>query len=370
MTGAELFRALAKAIVLITGVLVALWFVHEVRGVLLFFTLAAVLAIALNAPVTWLERRRRAPRLLATLLVFAAVALVTGVVGVLIVPRLAAEISSLIASLPDLALALSDRIDAWLGNNPELQARLQLDARATQQLVPWLIGALGSAWRYGFSLLVTFVLGLVLFGVVLYMVLDPRPLLHGYLTLLPLRLREPGTRAFVRGSEAVVGWVTSSVVISAMKAVPAYFFLLALGIPGALVWAVFSFIADLVPRIGFYLMIIPPVLVALSVDPLKALWVALFYWGISEFLGDFVAPRIQADAMQLHPVFLLFVTLAMVKAFGLLGAVVSTPVAGFIRAYYEEFYLARQPADPALEGRVEAMLTRRDAAPEAPRDGG
>jgi len=358
LSSGDLFRALARALLLAVGLLTLLWFLREVRGVLLFFALAAVLALAINAPVTWLERKG-VPRLAGALLVFAALGVVAGLVGLLILPKLVNEIAVLIDSLPQYALALVDRIDAWLGANPEIRERLQLDAAATEQLVPWLVGVLGGAWRYGLSLLVSLVLGLVLGGVVLYMVVDPRPLLRGYVAALPPRLRDPGTRAFVRGSEAVVGWVTSSVVISAMKAVPAFFVLSLLGIPGALVWAAFSSVAGLVPRLGCYLMLIPPVLVALSVDPLKALWVGLFSWGIGELLGNFVAPRIQASAMDMHPVFLLFATLAMVSAFGLIGSVVATPVAGFAKAFYEEFYLARQPADATLDDRVEAMLTRR-----------
>jgi predicted PurR-regulated permease PerM len=109
------------------------------------------------------------------------------------------------------------------------------------------------------------------------------------------------------------------------------------------------------------------VLVALSIDPMTALWVGLYYWGISELLGNFVAPRIQSATMQIHPVFLLFITLAMVSAFGLIGAIIATPIAGFIQVYFDEFYLSRIPEDPQLQQRVGAMLTRSTKVPEAGR---
>ena len=35
----------------------------------------------------------------------------------------------------------------------------------------------------------------------------------------------------------------------------------------------------------------------------------------------------------------------------------ATPAAGFLSAYYEEFYLARHPEDPMVNERVEAMLS-------------
>jgi putative permease len=353
----ELFRDLAKAIFLAAGLLVLLWFLWRITWVLLFFTLALVLALALSAPVTWLERKG-IPRVVATLGVFATIAVVTGLIGWLIAPPLVAEVSLLLEALPLFATGLVNRLAVLLGDYPEVEQALQIDAQAAGQVLPWLLGTLRNIWYYGLSLLVMLILGLVLFSVVAYMVVDPRPLLAMYVASLPPHLREPGVRAFARGSQMVVGWVYASAIISAMKAIPAFFFLSWIGLPGALVWSVFTFVADLVPRLGFYLMIIPPTLVALSIDPWMALWVAMFYWGLSEILGNLVSPRIQASTMNMHPVFLLFVTLAMVAAFGVLGAIIASPIAGFIKAYYEEFYLARVPKEPHLHERVDAILTR------------
>jgi putative permease len=353
----DIFRALANAVLLAAGVVALFWFMIRITWVILFFTLALVLALALNAPVTWLEKRGTS-RLLATLAVFGVLGVLVALLGWLIVPPLIREITALVNSLPVHAAALADRVADLLSDYPEVQQQLQIDTQTASQFVPWVMNTIRNIWYYGLSLVLLLVLGLVLFGVILYMVLDPRPLLAAYVSALPPHLRDPGVRAFTRASQMVVGWVYASTIISAMKAIPAFFFLTWIGLPGALVWAVFTFFADLVPRLGFYLMIVPPTLVALSIDATMALWVALFYWGLSEILGNFVAPRIQASTMNLHAVFLLFITLAMVAAFGVLGAIIASPVAGFIKAYYEEFYLARVPKEPRIAERVEGMLSR------------
>lgn len=355
--GRDLFQALARAIYLAVALVALLWFGQKIIGVLLFFSLALILAIALNAPVTWLERRR-VPRALATLLVFGTVAATLGVLGWLTVPRLIRELTTLINLVPQLVMSLGDRVSNFVADYPEVEPYLRLDEAVASRLMTWSFGVLQDVWRYSLSLLISVVLMLVLISIVLFAVSDPRPLLAGYIEAMPPHLRDPATRAFNSASRMVVGWVYSSMIISGMKAVPAFVVLSYLGVPGALVWSVFTFFAGLVPRLGFYIMLIPPVLVALAVDPRMALWVALYYWGMSEFLGNFVAPRIQAATMTLHPVYLLFVTLALVSAFGLFGAIVGTPVAGFIRAFYDEFYLARLPKDAQREERVEAMLGR------------
>lgn len=351
----DLAGALTRAILSAAAVVVLLWLVLRVRGVLLFFALAVVLAIALNAPVTWLERRGVA-RPLGTALCTLVVLATLGLLGWLVFPPLARQASALTHGLPEIVAGLEARVSRVLADYPQLEERLR--AGGGDQLAAWAAGLLQGVWSYGFSLLGALLLGVLLLSIVSYMVADPRPLLEGYVAAMPPHLRDPATRAFARASQAAVGWMEANVVLGTLKAVPSFLFLYFMGIPGALVWSVLAFFSALVPRIGFYFMAVPPVLVALSISPGKAAWTALYFWVWSEILGTLIAPRVQGNSMDVHPVFLLFVTMAMAVAFGLVGVLIAAPTAGFIKAYYEEFYLARRPADPHLRARVDAMLRR------------
>jgi putative permease len=224
----------------------------------------------------------------------------------------------------------------------------------------WAVEVLGQLWQHVDALVAGFVLSLFVFALILFMVADPRPLLNGYVRALPPRLREPGTRAFARGASMVVGWIASNFIIGTIKAVAAFLFLSFLGIPGAPLWSLLAFFAALIPRVGVYLMTIPPALVALSIDFATAVWVVLFFWGFSEILGNFIAPRIYEETMALHPVYLLLMTLALAYAFGIVGVLIAPPAAGFAKAYFDAFYLDQQPEDPRAEERVEMMLERRE----------
>lgn len=354
-----LAAALTRAVLLAFALVVLLWLLLRIRGVVIFFTLALVLAISLNAPVTWLERRgwRRG---LATAVATLAVLGALGLVGWLVAPAMARQASALARSVPDIVAGLQARGYELLADYPELEARIR--AEGGGQLAEWAIGLLGHVWTYGFSLLGALLLGLLLLSIVVYLVSDPRPLLEGYVRAMPPHLRGPAARAFARSSDATVGWMQANVVLGTLKAVPAFLFLYFMAIPGALVWSVLAFFSALVPRIGFYVMAVPPVLVALSISPAKAGWTALFFWVWSEILGSLIAPRVQGGTMDVHPVFLLFVTMAMAVAFGLVGVLIAAPAAGFLKAYYEEFFLAGRPADPRLRERVEAMLRRDEEA--------
>ncbi|MGI9179727.1 MAG: AI-2E family transporter [Longimicrobiaceae bacterium] len=346
----DLLRTLTRALLLTAGLVVLLWFLYQTLRVLLLFILALILALAINAPVTWLERKGLG-RALAALVVFTGLAALLGALGWFVLPRLIEQVPTLLDELPNLVEGLAERLAGVLGDHPEIERQLS-------QVVDWVLEAISGAWQHAGAVAGAVVLSLFVVALVLYMVIDPRPLLRGYIAAMPAHQRPAAARAFARAAEMVVGWVASNVILGGIKATASFLFLTYMQVPGAILWSVLALFAALIPRLGFYLMAFPPVVVALSVDPLTALWVGLFYVVLSEILGNFVAPRVQAETMDLHPAYLLLMTLAMAVAFGVVGVLVASPVAGFLKVYFDEFYLARQPEDARMEERVEAMMDR------------
>jgi putative permease len=348
--GTDLYKALAKAIYLATGLFVFLWFLYAIDAVLLAALLALIFAVAINAPVTWLENRGWS-RGAGTAVAFIAFLGILVLIGWLMIPRLADEIPQLIDQLPDLMETMAAQITAVVGDQPELRQQLS-------RIVDWTLGVVEGVWRYADVMATAAVFGLFMLAMGLYMVLNLSALLGWYVRSMPPRLRGAATRAFAQASQMVIGWVMASVIIGIIKAVAALVFLTAMGVPGALIWSFLAFFGAFVPRVGFYVMTVPPVIVAFSVSPMTAVWTLIFYVVFAELLGNFVAPRIFAETMKLNAVFILFMTLAMGYAFGVIGVLIAAPVAGILKAYYDEFYLAQHPDAPDLDERVRVMMTR------------
>jgi putative permease len=348
--GDELYRGLARALLLAAGLVILLWFLAAIRQALLILLVAIVIALALNAPVTYLEGKKL-PRGAAVLAVFLTVFALIGGLGWLVVPRLVREIPTFLEQIPQIVQGLADRVATVFGDHPEVERQLG-------QVVDRVLGAVGGLWQYATGLVASALLVIVIVALVLFLVSQPRPLLEGYVRAMPPHLRDPATRAFTRASRMVVGWVYANAIMGGIKATAAFIFLTLMEIPGAPIWSFLALFSALIPRLGFYIMSLPPVFMALSIDFTTALWVFLFFWALSEFLGSLVAPRIQGRAMDLHPGYLLFMAIAMAFAFGLPGVLIAAPVAGFLKAYFDEFYVSRQPEDPRMEARVRAMLER------------
>src|SRR5690625_7698142 len=93
---------------------------RQIETVLLASVLSLILAVALSAPVGWLEARGMA-RGVAIAISALAVLAIAGVAGWPVVPRLAAEVPTMIEQVPELVNNLSQQIAAVRGDNPALE---------------------------------------------------------------------------------------------------------------------------------------------------------------------------------------------------------------------------------------------------------
>ncbi len=356
-TDDRLYRTLVKAILFAAAIYVLLWFLDATITVILIFIAAFMLAIALNAPVQWLEKHK-VPRpigaLVMLLLSLGAVALVLW----LVIPEVTKQVSTLAEKLPEITKNLQSRSSAFISRYPEVQQQIGKDGFSLESMLPDMQTAILRVGRYTLSLVGAILFGVILLTIVLYSLVKPRPLLRGVLEFMPEGLRGNTERALSRGSESVVAWVWSNIIIGGIEGLATGIFCQLMGVPGAFVWGMLAFFSELVPQIGVYLVSIPVLLVALSVSPMTALWTLLFFVALNQVTSNFISPIIVGKTMKLHPVSILFAVLALGSAFGFLGAVLAMPLAGFIKAIYDEFYGKQQPAVEAEDEMVEKVLNR------------
>jgi putative permease len=350
------YRTLSRVIYLATGIFIALWFVHEILQVIFLFFFAIAFTIVLNAPVTWLEKRNFS-RATASLIVFFAVLACLGLLTWMVVPKIVTQVKLLVNNLPGYLDNFSKRVGNWLGEYGDgNQAQSTTDA--IKQQLPPVSSILNSVGNYSLRFLNTLLLVIFFFCLVIYMLINPRPLLELYLSFFPQAKKEKAAQAFAYASTMTIGWMWSNIFAGALRAVIVWFFLYFMGIPGVWVWAGVTFFAELIPKIGFYIMSVPPILIAFSISPLTALWVGIFYIVLDEIIGDFVIPRIRSTTMKIHPASLLIMVVAMSAAFGLMGAFIATPLTAFIKAYYETFY-RKKLQEEKHDKNIDLMLFRK-----------
>ncbi len=336
--------------------LAAAWFLYTVASGLLLLFLAMFVAIGLNGPVMRLERRGWSRHAAALVVLGAFFAVVIGVCW-MVLPKIANQLVALVNGFPELISSASDRLSHSLRNYPDLQRAVKLDGDALKGLAPdavrLLVGGVGASFKI-FEIAAALI---VFFASIIYLTLNPRPLLVRYFSLYSDRLRPKAMRSFIRFSAMVGGWMRANAIVGTIQAVLVGTFLTLVGIPGALVWAALAFFSEFVPRLGGYIMATPPVLIALTVSPMMAVWVALFYLVMNETLGNLVTPQVSGAQMNIHPFLIILSLVILALGFGFMGALVATPFAAFIIAHVDGFRSREKTV--AAEQLVETESRRR-----------
>ncbi len=145
---------------------------------------------------------------------------------------------------------------------------------------------------------------------------------------------------------AVGSYVKGQVLVSAIIGTSAGVALWLLGMIGwlpegfetyAILFGAWVAVAELIPYLGPWLGAIPPVLYALVVDPLAAVWVVLLFLAIHQIEGHIVIPKVMGSALRLHPLLVIFGLLAGGEIYGLPGVFVALPTLAAGRAIWEFF---------------------------------
>ncbi|RYF88650.1 MAG: AI-2E family transporter [Chitinophagaceae bacterium] len=335
--------------------IVLLWLLFKVANILLLFTLAIVFALIINGPVSYLEKRGM-KRSLASFIVFAIIALVAGLIGWLIFPKIFKQLQSLVINLPGYIHGLSNTAAGWFNSYPDIQKGILENGSDFSQWLPSTSKLFAQAQNYSAMIIGGLFLFILFSCIIGYAVSRPRPLLEIYYSFFDINKREKAQTAMMHTSKMLIGWIRANLIGGTIEAVFSTIFLTIMGVPGAWVWGALAILAELIPNLGFYLMSIPPILVAFSVSPTTALWVLVFYIIMSELMSNFVMPRLMASKMKIHPVSTLFMLLVMGSAFGLMGALLTVPITAIIKAYYEAFYKINHEKDPLLEQRIDNVL--------------
>jgi predicted PurR-regulated permease PerM len=215
--------------------------------------------------------------------------------------------------------------------------------------------------------------GVLVVVISIYMLLDMPRLARGMERRFPAH--DGSQPLLVRIEHALASYVRGQLLVSLIIGASAGFGLWLFGITGiaphmdryALLFGTWVAIAELIPYVGPWLGAAPPVLYALVVHPLAALWVTLLFLFIQQIEGHVVVPKLMGNALRLHPLLVIFGLLAGGEVYGLPGILVALPLLAAARATWE-FFSERVQLEPWYAGTpvVPVEVDAETTVPEAP----
>ncbi|MGW4366878.1 AI-2E family transporter [Nocardia takedensis] len=170
-------------------------------------------------------------------------------------------------------------------------------------------------------------------------------------SLLPPRRHEAVLRAWDLAIEKTGGYLYSRAILAVISAIGHGIFLALLHIPDAVALGVwFGVVASFVPTVGTYVAGVLPVLVALTVDPLDAVWIILFVVLYQVFQDYILQPRLTARTVDVNPAVALLAVLGGGALLGAIGALLAIPATATAQAFLN-LYVRRYevPDDPRID---------------------
>jgi predicted PurR-regulated permease PerM len=368
-TTANLVRALLiVALALAIGGLA--WMVggvfDRVHNTLVVIVLAILFAYLVYPPIK-LIARRGVPIALAGVLVYAALAIL--ILGALawLAPAFVAQAQALAHDYPHVVAnaqaQLADPKDSpLLGRLPE-EARqtIAVNAGKAGALAGGAAGVVASRALDIFSGTAQVVIDLALIlGLTLLVIGDLAEIQLFAIRLVP-KTHRPATVAFMNDVDGVVGgFVRGQVLLAVGVGVAGTIVLVAVGVPYGLLLGIVAGIASIVPIVGPIAAVVPVLAIAfLTVGLVKAIVVLALFVVIIIVQQNVLVPVVVAKSVGVTPLVIFLALLFGSEAFGILGALLSLPVAGILRVAAERLF----PADP----HADALFVRRRAQNDEPR---
>lgn len=303
------------------AVLAALWFL---RGALLPFLVALLLAYLLGPIVGWLERRLP-PALAAGLTLGGALALLVGLLWVLI-PFLAAQGGRFLDSLPHWQAQAESRLGPWLSAHPWVAPKLR---QAVEGIEPaTLLAGLKSTGGGLLGALLTS-LELLLVPVILWFLLqDGRDILDLLRDLAPPRHRERLQAHALEIHRRLGGYVRGQVAVALVMSLLQGLALTLLGVPWGWLLGLLAGFSNFIPY-SPYLTALPPALILAYLDGGRSGYlgaITLTFTLVQKVEALYLTPVWVGRASGLHPLEVLLALVAFGHWFGVLGLLFAVPL--------------------------------------------
>lgn len=329
---------IAKATAVVLLLLLLAYFLYQISGILVLFFVSFLFAASLDPLVDFLHKRK-IPRGIGVLLIYFVVFLVVGLLISSLVPLIAKQIfdiSRIIgSSVQNLTLDKDSNLPWASQLKPyidQLYQAVDVKTAATQiQNALQLLGIQLLNISFG---LMNIILVLIL---TFFMTVEEKALQQFYLSLFPSRYGQYISTKMEAVKEKIGYWLRGQFLLSVVTGILTYLGLLILGVEYALTLSVVAGILMVIPVVGRVFAWILALPIVFGQSALLAFWVTIFYFVLQQIENNILAPYIMNKAVGLSPVIIIFAMLVGAQYLGILGLVISIPIATTVAIFVKDY---------------------------------
>ena len=325
-------------IVVLIGVIVFFYLYRgKIGKMFLPFIMAIIISYILHPLVIKLEKNK-IKRSTAILLIYLVFGVMLTVLVIYIVPEMIDNTRELINILPSITLDFTDNFNGMVKIISTSKWPEDVKSAIFREINNWVVIAENMILDTlkntltGLMKTVSTLLDLALAMIIAYYILkDAEHFKHVSLSLVPkgwrnwliITFREINSVL----SKFIQGQLLTALIIGILETIGLFI----VGVKYPLILGMIGGVANIIPYFGPFIGAIPAVAVALIESPVKAIWTIIVFLIVQQLDNGFISPKIIEGRLGLHPVTTILAVLIGGEFFGIIGMLISVPIAAIIK---------------------------------------
>jgi len=320
----------------VAALVLALFFLWFIRDIAALVFIGLIFAALIDPLADWFSKKR-IPRVLAVLIIYAVLLSVVVLLILLLIPAVITQFSELTENVAFYWESVSPYLERVLG-----YVDLSINEIEFQKAIEPLTGNISSAASAIFGTISGILTGVAAIIIVLvitfYMVAEEDTARKFYRALAPEKYHPYIAETMTEIKHKFGAWMRGEILMALIVGFLSYVALSILGVNHALLLGIIIGVAEFVSFLGPIVGATLAVFIAFADSPLKALLVLLVFILIQQLEAHLLYPKVMQRAVGLNPVISIIALMIGAKVAGIIGILLAVPVATAIGVVIQEFY--------------------------------
>lgn len=334
---------------------IVIWLLSTLKGVLLPFLVACLIAYMLEPIVGWnMKWTRCRKRFIPVILTLIETLAIFALICVIVIPYLVDETKQMTTLISEYASNqikipyLSDQIHRFIRDNVDFNELSRYLTR--EQWVSLIKGGLAKSWSFlssGVAIIAAVFSWLIVILYVIFIMLDYERLMLSFRQLVPYRHRHRVFHVFNDIKNAMNRYFRGQFLIAMLVGVLFSIGFVIIKLPMGIVFGMFIGVLNLVPYLQLISLPIAAILCLVGAAGGADFWMlfceCMGVYVIVQCTQDLIlTPKIMGSAMGLNPAIILLSLSVWGALLGFLGLIIALPLTTLVLSYYD-LYVVRYP---------------------------
>jgi predicted PurR-regulated permease PerM len=308
-------------------ILLGLWFLYLIRDIVALLFVALIFTAVIEPLVTWLQRKK-IPRGIGILLIYAALILIIGGMVYFLVPVIVSQTNELLNNFPRYVEKTNNLIQSVQNYSSshnitlENQQLLNITSNATK--------ITQGIFNTTVGIFTGIIFIIILFSMTFYLSVKEDGMEKLITSVTPSNHQEYVISLANRMKKKVGKWMQGQLLLMIIIFILDFIALYILGIPYALTLAIFAGLFEMIPYLGPIISAIPAVALGFLISPLTGFLVLGVYIAIQQMENHIITPLVMKKTLGLNPIIIILALLIGAKVAGVFGAILAMPMAAII----------------------------------------